>query len=147
MKRAILVEIIATLFMILFMYTAISKIMDYGVFKEQLSESPILHSIAVPVAIGIPALEILLTAGLLLPRWRLRALYASTALMVGFTVYIIVLMNVAEHLPCSCGGVLAALSWRDHIIFNSIFVGLGVLGILLHRKLTLSGNGPLVIEK
>ncbi|MDF2192626.1 MauE/DoxX family redox-associated membrane protein [Paraflavitalea sp. CAU 1676] len=140
MKRAIIIEVIATLFMILFIYTAISKIMDFAIFKEQLSESPILHSFAVPVAIGIPALEILLTAGLLIPRWRLRAFYASTALMVAFTIYIIVLMNVAEHLPCSCGGVLAQLSWGEHIVFNSVYIVLGILAILLHRKQQTAGG-------
>lgn len=134
MKRAIFLEIIVALFVVLFLYTAISKLMEYDVFVEQLRESPIVGFAAVPVAIGLPLVEIALVAGLVIPRWRLRALYASTALMAAFTIYIIVLMNVADHLPCSCGGVLALLSWHEHIVFNLVFVVLGILGILLHRK-------------
>lgn len=134
MKRTIFLEIIVALFVVLFLYTAISKLMDYTIFVEQLKESPILGFAAVPVAIGLPLLEFALVAGLVMPRWRLRALYASTGLMAAFTLYIIVLMNVAEHLPCSCGGVLAQLSWSEHIVFNLVFIVLGILGILLHRK-------------
>lgn len=139
MKRAILIEIIVALFVILFMYTAISKLMDYNIFVEQLRESPILGFAAMPVAIGLPLLEFALVAGLVLPRWRLRALYASTALMVAFTGYIIVLMNISEDLPCSCGGIIALLSWKEHIVFNLGFVVLGVIAILLHRRQLHSG--------
>lgn len=134
MKRTIVVEIIVFLFVTLFLYTAISKIMDYGVFKEQLLESPIVGFAAPLVAIGLPILELVLIALLVMPRWRLLGLYASTALMTAFTAYIIVLMNIADHLPCSCGGVLAQLSWGEHIVFNSVFIALGVAGILLERQ-------------
>lgn len=135
MKRTIIVEIIAFLFVILFLYTGISKIMEYGIFMEQLKESPIVGFAAPVVATGLPAFEFLLVAGLLIPRWRLRALYASTGLMAAFTIYIIVLMNIADHLPCSCGGVLAQLSWREHIVFNLVFVVLGVIGVIVEKKI------------
>jgi len=136
MKRtAVIVEIISTLFVILFLYTGISKIMDYSIFKEQLAESPVLGPVAPVIAIGLPILEFLLVAGLLIPRWRLRAFYASTALMVAFTIYITALMLFADHLPCSCGGVLAQLSWGEHIVFNSVYIVLGILGIILERKI------------
>ncbi len=108
--------------------------MDFSIFKDQLKESPIVGFAAPLVAVGLPAFEFLLVAALVIPRWRLKALYASTALMVAFTVYIIVLMNTADHLPCSCGGVLAELSWGEHIVFNSVFIVLGIAAILLERK-------------
>lgn len=134
MKRAIFVEIITALFVILFLYTGISKIMEYDIFKDQLKESPIVGFAAPLVAVGLPAFEFLLVAALIIPRWRLKALYASTGLMVAFTIYIIVLMNISDHLPCSCGGVLAQLSWGQHIVFNSVYIVLGIVGILLERK-------------
>lgn len=122
------------MFVTLFLYTGISKLMEYTVFKEQLRESPLAGFAAPLIAIGLPFLEFALIVLLVLPRWRLWGLYASTALMIAFTVYIIVLMNIADHLPCSCGGVLAQLSWGQHIVFNSVFIALGVLGILLERQ-------------
>jgi uncharacterized membrane protein YphA (DoxX/SURF4 family) len=135
MKRAIVVEIIAFLFVILFLYTGISKLMDYGIFREQLAESPILKPVAPVVAIGLPILEFVLAAMLIIPKWRLKGFYASTALMIAFTLYIIALMLWADHLPCSCGGVLAQLSWGEHIVFNSVFIVLGIVGIILERKI------------
>lgn len=141
MKRSILVEIVVFLFAVLFLYTGISKLMEYSIFKEQLLESPIVGFAAPLVAIGLPILEFVLIALLVMPRWRLLGLYASTALMIAFTVYIIVLMNIADHLPCSCGGVLAQLSWGQHIVFNSVFIALGAAGILLERQLRRLGGG------
>lgn len=143
MKRAIVVEIIAMLFVVLFLYTAISKIIDYGIFKEQLAESPVLKPVAPVVAIGLPILEFVLSAMLIVPKWRLKGFYASTALMIAFTLYIIALMLWADHLPCSCGGVLAQLSWGEHIVFNSAFIVLGIAGILLERKIR-RGHPPTI---
>lgn len=125
---------IVFLFVTLFLYTAISKIMDYSIFKEQLLESPIVGFAAPVVAVGVPLLELVLITLLVVPRWRLPGLYASTGLMIAFTVYIIVLMNIADHLPCSCGGVLAQLSWGQHIVFNGVFIALGVAGIFVERQ-------------
>ena len=135
MKRTTIVEAVVFLFVILFLYTGISKIMDYTLFKEQLRESPILGFAASFVARWLPIAEFLLALMLVVPRWRLRGLYLSTGLMIGFTVYIIVLMSIADHLPCSCGGVLAQLSWGQHIVFNSVFIALGVLGIVMEKRI------------
>jgi hypothetical protein len=135
MKRSTIVETVVFLFVILFLYTGISKIMDYTLFKEQLAESPILGFAASTVARWLPVMEFLLVVLLVVPRWRLKGLYLSTALMTAFTIYIIVLMSIADHLPCSCGGVLAQLSWGQHIIFNSVFIALGVIGVIVEKKI------------
>jgi uncharacterized membrane protein YphA (DoxX/SURF4 family) len=132
---AIFIEIIVLLFMILFLYTGISKIMDYAVFKEQLAANPVLTPAAAIIARLLPVTEFLLVIMLIVPKWRLKGLYLSTGLMLAFTIYIIALMLFADHLPCSCGGVLAQLSWGEHIVFNSVFIVLGVLGIVLLKKL------------
>lgn len=135
MKRTTIVETVVFLFVILFLYTGISKILDYTLFKEQLRESPILGFAAPFVARWLPIGEFLLVIMLAVPRWRLRGLYLSTALMTAFTIYIIVLMSIADHLPCSCGGVLAELSWGQHIVFNSVFIALGVLGVMMEKRI------------
>lgn len=132
---AVFIEIIVLLFMILFLYTGISKILDYAVFKEQLAENPVLAPVATIIARSLPVTEFLLVIMLIVPKWRLKGLYLSTGLMLAFTIYIIALMLFADHLPCSCGGVLAELSWGEHIVFNSAFIVLGVLGIVLLKKL------------
>lgn len=135
MKKGIIVELAVVLFIILFLYTAISKIMDYEIFKEQLAESPVLAPFSKLIAIGLPIVEFLVTILLIIPKWRLKGLYSSLILMTSFTVYIVVLISFSTHLPCSCGGVLAEMSWKQHIVFNSFFVGLSILAIRIERKL------------
>lgn len=132
-KNAI-VEIIALLFVILFLYTAISKLLDHSVFKQQLAQSPVLKPIAPFIAWGIPIVEILVSNMLFFPVTRLQGLYASITLMVIFTCYIIVILTLSEELPCSCGGVLEQLSWPAHLVFNIVFIALGVAGIVWKKQ-------------
>ena len=134
MKRTFIVDIICILFMILFLYTSVNKMMEYSVFKEQISESPILAPISMPIAAGLPIIEMLLTIMLLIPRWRLIALYASLVMMTLFTMYVIAILLFDKNLPCSCGGILAALSWPQHLIFNITFIIFAIAGIWLEKK-------------
>jgi hypothetical protein len=68
-----------------------------------------------------------------IPRFRLKALYTSLLLMIGFTLYIILLLRFSSDLPCSCGGILEQLTWPQHIVFNSIFAFLAILAITLSK--------------
>jgi uncharacterized membrane protein YphA (DoxX/SURF4 family) len=133
-KRTTIIEIITVLNIILFLYTGIAKIMDYSVFKEQLADSPILSWAATPVAVLLPVLEFLIVLMLVIPRWRLKGLYASFILMIAFTAYITAMFIVAPEMPCSCGGIIELLSWQGHLIFNSVLVLLNGLAIYLQRK-------------
>lgn len=134
MKKSILIEIISTLFVILFVYTAISKFMDFSVFREQIASSPVLKPVAGAAAYLVPGIELLVSALLLIPSQRLKGLYASLALMLGFTIYIIIILNFSEHIPCSCGGVIELMSWREHLVFNCAFIVLAILAIWLSHR-------------
>jgi hypothetical protein len=133
-KRTTIIEIITVLNIILFLYTGIAKIMDYSLFKEQLAMSPILSWAATPVAVLLPVVEFAIVLMLVIPRWRLKGLYASFIIMTLFTAYIIAMFIVAPEMPCSCGGIIELLSWRGHIAFNSAFILLNALAIYLRRK-------------
>lgn len=135
MKRTTIIEAISVLYVILFLYTGISKIMDYSVFKEQLASSPILSPVAGAVAIGLPLTEFVVVVLLVVPRWRLKGLYASAALMLAFTLYILGILSFSEKLPCSCGGIIALMSWKQHLVFNSVFLGLAIWAIVLEKQL------------
>lgn len=135
MSRSTIVEIISMLFVILFLYTGVSKLMEYGVFKEQIADSPILQPIAPFIAWSLPLTEFIVSILLIIPRWRLKGLYASLILMIAFTGYIGAIMTFNKELPCSCGGIISELSWQGHLIFNSIFILLALVGVLLERKI------------
>src|SRR5882757_5894286 len=134
MKRSTIIEVISILFMILFLYTGISKLIEYSVFREQIAESPILAPLASFIAWSLPLIEFSVVVLLFVAKWRMKGLYASLILMILFTGYVIALVSFSDRLPCSCGGVLEQLSWRQHIVFNSVFTGLALWAILLHRK-------------
>jgi hypothetical protein len=108
--------------------------MDYSVFKEQLADSPILSWAATPVAVLLPVVEFAIVLMLVIPRWRLKGLYALFIIMTLFTAYIIAMFIVAPEMPCSCGGIIELLSWKGHIVFNSAFILLNGWGVYLQRK-------------
>jgi uncharacterized membrane protein YphA (DoxX/SURF4 family) len=133
-KKSLLVEIIALLFVILFLYTGIAKLMEFDVFQGQLEESPVLEPVAPIVAWGLPIVEFIVSILLFFPRWRLKGLYAAFGLMVIFTGYVIALLTTSTELPCSCGGIIEALSWQGHLIFNSSLILLSIAAIRMERK-------------
>lgn len=134
MKRTTVTEIIAILYVILFLYTGISKIIDYTVFKEQIATSPLLSPVAKPIAWSLPWIEFLIVVLLIVPRWRLKGLVSSLILMTVFTIYILAILAFNKNIPCSCGGIIEELSWGQHIIFNTLFILLAVVGIRFQKK-------------
>lgn len=126
-----MVYVISLLYILLFVYAAISKLMDFGKFKAQLGQSPILTDIAGIIAIIVPAIEIIIAIMLIFPVLRRMALYTCYYLMTLFTMYIIAVLNFSSHVPCSCGGILEKLGWTEHIVFNLFFVLLAIIGIFL----------------
>lgn len=133
MKRNLLVEIISLLFIFLFVYAAVSKLVDFQKFEVQLGKSPLLTAYAGWVAWIIPAVEIGISIMLAAPPWRLPGLYGSFSLMLMFTGYIVAITRFSENVPCSCGGVLQNMTWDEHLVFNAGFVVLGLVGILLYQ--------------
>jgi hypothetical protein len=134
-KRELMIDAICAVFVVLFVYAAASKLLDYEKFKVQIGQSPLLSGFAETIAWLIPAIELITAIFLTTLRFRLYALYAAFTLMVMFTCYIIVITQFSEYVPCSCGGVLDKLSWNEHLVFNLLFVGLGIAAILMYPKL------------
>lgn len=134
LKKAFIVDLICFLFILLFIYASVSKLLDYEKFVVELNKSPLLTAFAKWVAIIIPAIEILLAVFLSTNKLRLIGLYGSFSLMVVFTAYIIAITHFAEYIPCSCGGVLQNMTWNQHLVFNIAFILLGIVGVMLHAK-------------
>lgn len=60
-------------------------------------------------------------------------LFAAFSIMVMFTAYIYIILNYSSFIPCSCGGILEKLGWKEHLFFNLIFIMLAAAGILTLR--------------
>jgi uncharacterized membrane protein YphA (DoxX/SURF4 family) len=139
MKKWI-VEIICIAFALLFIYTAVSKLLDFEKFRAVIGQSPLITGFAAPLSILVPVSEIVIGAMVLIPRYRTKGLYASFAMMMMFTAYIIVLVTLSDQVPCSCGGVIAKMTWDQHLYFNIFFMILALVGMLLQSKMVNDSN-------
>lgn len=134
--KNVILEVICLLYVFLFVYAAVSKIVDFENFRIQLGQSPLLSAFASWVSILVPITELLICGLLIIPKFRFIGLLASYSLMVMFTAYIFIVLNYTSFVPCSCGGVLEKLNWTEHLIFNGVFVLMALGAILICR----SGN-------
>jgi len=134
MKRNLAIEVISGLLILLFVYTAVSKLLDFTTFQVQLSKSPFINAYANTVAWTLPAGEILVALALTFKRTHLLGLYASLFLMTMFTAYIWTMLHYSYYIPCSCGGILSKMGWNQHLWFNVGFVLLSIIGIILQKK-------------
>jgi hypothetical protein len=134
MKRATIAELIAFLFIILFLYTGISKLMEYDIAKEQIALSLLLAPIAGFVVVFIPTAEIITSILLFFPKTRIYGLWSSLTLMIAFTGYVIYLLTYNDQLPCTCGGILEQLSWPQHCVLNITLILLALTAIRLSRR-------------
>lgn len=130
----LITEIISILFILLFGYTSVSKLLNIKNFYMQLANFPFISSYAFWISWGVPILEIIITILFFLPRHRLLALCMSVSLMSIFTTYIILVLRLSNSIPCSCGGIISSLGWREHVVFNCAFIGLALWGILLPNR-------------
>lgn len=131
MKKKVITEVIASLLIILFIYTGLMKLIDYNVFKLQLRKSPFITSYAGILSWSLPVIELTVASLLVYSKTRLKGFYASLFLMIMFTAYVYAMLHYSDYLPCSCGGVISSMSWQQHLVFNSIFVLLSIAGIVL----------------
>lgn len=134
MKQKIAIEIISFLFILLFVYAALSKLIDYQKFKIQIGQSPLLTGFGDTIPWMVIASELVISAMLMSVNIRLVGFFCAFCLMTMFTVYIFAILNFSSHVPCSCGGVLEKLGWTEHLIFNVFFVLLGLSGIILQAN-------------
>jgi hypothetical protein len=132
-KSVFIADIISALLLILFLYTSLSKLADYQVFKNVLAASPLLKPFAGIIGWLLPVAEILIVGLLFIPAIRLKGLYASLILISLFTLYLIYMITFTPELPCNCGGVLKFLSWPQHVFFNLFFILLSYIGIALYK--------------
>lgn len=131
--KNIIVTVICYLYVLLFVYTAVSKFLDFEKFQIQLGQSPILSAYADWISWGVILSELLVSGLLLFDKTRRVGLYIAFALMTMFTTYIVIILNFSSFVPCSCGGVLEKMGWTEHLVFNIGFMILALIGLVLDK--------------
>lgn len=121
------------LYALLFIYAATSKLLDFSNFQIQIAQSPLLSAYAGVIAPAVIVVEYGIVFLLWKPALRNFGLYMALGLMSAFTVYIYLILNYSDFIPCSCGGILEKMGWTEHLIFNIVFVVLALTALLLSR--------------
>lgn len=130
--KSIIIEGVCLLYVLLFVYAATSKLLDFENFQIQIGQSPLISAFASYISWFIPLLEITICLLLIVPKTRIIGLLASYFLMIMFTTYIFIILNYSSFVPCSCGGILEKLNWTQHLFFNFTFTVLA--GFALYLK-------------
>jgi hypothetical protein len=127
-------DIICGLLVLLFTYAAISKLTDRQHFQEVLAQMLLIKYVAGFISVALPVTELAVCALLCMSGTRKLGLYISLALLIAFTLYIAYMILFEPKLPCNCGGVLEQLSWKQHLVFNIVFIALSATAINLYQS-------------
>lgn len=134
MIRKVFLESITALLVVLFVYTALSKLLDVQTFSEQMRNQPLPLWIADILVWAIPSMELVISVLLLISSMRIYGLLSSLLLLLAFTIYVgMVYLNFFERVPCSCGGFFRTMSWETHLVFNLGLTLLAITGIYLEQ--------------
>lgn len=142
----LLIEMICGIFIFLFLYSAIHKWLQPEPFKITLYQSPVLSQFAPLLQFTIPLAEIGIVILLCFKRSRLWGLYGCFALMSLFVVYIVYMLFATPHLPCSCGGIIEQLTWKQHLLLNILLTSLSLFGIWTLKKINAVRQTELVLS-
>jgi putative oxidoreductase len=140
MKSEEKIQLISSALVILFSYTALSKLADFQDFHRQLLNQVFPNWLADILWILLPLTEISICILLVIKTTRLIGLYLSIILMTAFTVYMaLVVLNIFDRVPCSCGGVLKSMGFTAHFFFNLFFLILAVWAFRLSKQQNIKG--------
>ncbi|ALR29270.1 hypothetical protein ATE47_01410 [Chryseobacterium sp. IHB B 17019] len=132
--KTIILEIIVALLVLLWVYTAISKWGNHQAFYRQLSWNPTTSGYQDILFYLLPGIELLAAFLLILKPIRVYGLWLSAGLMLVFTIYVFYVIFIdPTKATCTCGGVLSAMTWKEHLAFNISYLLISCAGIYLHK--------------
>lgn len=124
------------LLVMMWTYAALSKLWELERFVDQLELVPFgpVKMLAPVMGWLVPLSELLIVVLLCRDRTRDWGCRLSIGLLLAFELYISLLMASGRRLPCTCGGLISRLQWREHLVFNAVFILLALLPLLWRRK-------------
>lgn len=131
--RAVFIQIITALLIVLFVYAGISKYYERSLFEAQLSFYPYISGMAVPLSWLIPSANLFTAIVLMIPKINRPGLYVALAVLLCYTLYLIVMLATQDDLPCSCGGIIKSLSWTEQVTLNLLLIILTLAALVLER--------------
>ncbi|MBI1342478.1 MAG: hypothetical protein GC171_06050 [Terrimonas sp.] len=128
------------LLVFLFLYTALTKFYDVSRFAATMKHNYILSPYADVLKWLVPITEIIIVILLCIPRTRRKGILISSVLLALFAGYISYMLLKDSELPCTCGGILESMSWKQHLVFNISMIALSVAAWLCYPKRFIATN-------
>jgi len=127
-KHSYAITFLQCLVFFLYLYSGITKTMGFGLFVNSLDKSLFFSDFNTKfIGTSVIAAEFAIPVLLFFESTALYGYLLSFLLLLLFTAYIVLMFQLSPFLPCSCGGLIEALSWRQHIFFNLAFMGISLL--------------------
>ena len=119
-KKRWILKIISFYFIFLFVYTGLSKLIDNQSLFIALRNAPLFlqSSFASILSWGVPIVEIGLAMMLGFKKISHYGWTGVIILLTLFTFYTGWIVLVSPYEPCTCGGLMTLLSWKQHLTFN-----------------------------
>lgn len=127
---------------------SLDKILHFELFKNAMIQQPFNDRFGLLLAYILPLLEWSTVVLLLIPSLRRYGFLFSSFLMLLFTAYVaLAIFGRPGNLPCGCGLVFQHLSWEVHLVLNSIFLLISLLGLLLEKRIVPKNTRDLASTK
>jgi putative oxidoreductase len=147
MKKNLITETTVFLLILLFSYASMSKLLepDKFIFQMRLSPLSVMQWAAPLLRWIIPLSEAAIVISLFARKTRIVGFLSSLFLLSVFEIYITAMLISGLDLPCTCGGIISKLSWKNHLWFNGFFIVMIILSLIQqkrHRNVETAKNIP-----
>jgi len=123
-----LLEILASLIVLLFSYASLYKWFYFSDFIKEMNKQPLPKSWTPYLVRTIPAVEIAAAVLLCFRVSRLWGFLLSSLVMLTFSAYtMIILAHGFSYIPCSCGGIIEDLTWGQHLLLDNSFLLISII--------------------
>lgn len=133
-------EVVAGLLVFLFLYTALTKLYDVSGFAGAMRHNFLLFPYVDILKWLVPITELIIGALLFIPQTRRKGLVASAILLSIFSIYIGYMLISNSELPCTCGGIIEKMSWKQHLVFNMVMIAISIVAWARHQKRFVATN-------
>ncbi len=135
-RREVILKLISFYFIFLFVYTGFSKLMDTKSLFTALRNAPLFLTTTFAAFLSwvVAIAEILLAIMVGFKKTSYYGWLGVIMLLTIFTIYTAWIVFVSHFEPCTCGGLMTLLSWKQHLIFNISSLGTAFWAYRLHTK-------------
>jgi hypothetical protein len=135
-KKIKALEFIVYLFILLFIYAGVRKLVDLKMFVKEVWGFSLFGTKAAVKweFIILSVVELLIALLLAIPRTRQIGLYATFFIMVVINACFFYMLEFAKIIPMFYGGILPAASFDFTLYFNVLMLFLSLAALLIFRK-------------